>query len=149
MDKQIRYNRLISQLEGLLKRCDLPEARMCTVVALLHHKIDYFFWTGFYLLHDKRLIVRMYQGPVACMELQSNTGVCWHCVNTRKRVIVPDVAAFPGHIACDTRSRSEIVVPFLDPNGRMLGVLDVDSNKINAFDEVDAENLEKILQMIF
>lgn len=149
MDKQLRYTRIIAQLEVLLSKCENTEARMCTTIALLHNKIDYFFWTGFYFIHDNRLIVKMYQGAVACMELRSNTGVCWAGVNQRRTIVVPDVANFEGHIACDSRSRSEIVVPFINPHGALLGVLDVDSDRPAAFDEVDALNLERILGMIF
>lgn len=148
-DKQGRYQRIIKQLEVLLAKCESPEARMCTTIALLHNKMDYFFWTGFYFLHNDRLIVKMYQGAVACMELRKNTGVCWAGVNRREAIIVPDVANFEGHIACDGRSKSEIVLPFFNPNGELLGVMDVDSDKLNSFDEVDALNLDIILKMIF
>ena len=147
--KQNKYNRLKKQIEELFTKCENTEARMATLIAVLHHKIDYFFWTGFYLLNQDRLIVKMYQGPAACMELKKDTGVCWACINKRKSIIVPDVHDFPGHITCDSRSKSEIVLPFFDQNGTLLGVLDIDSDKINAFDSVDAENLEAILKLVF
>lgn len=146
--KQGRYDRLKAQLAGLLPKCELRDARMCTAIALLHHKMDGFFWTGFYLLQSERLIVRMYQGPVACMELRRGAGVCWAAIESGTTIVVPDVAAFPGHVACDSRSKSEIVVPFRDSDGRLLGVLDIDSDRLDNFDEVDARNLEEILRMI-
>jgi L-methionine (R)-S-oxide reductase len=149
MQKGTRYQRITLQLEELLTKCNDPIARMATIAALLHHKMDYFFWTGFYLHTNNQLIVGPYQGPVACMTLQKDTGVCWHGFNTGKTVIVPDVHQFPGHIACDSRSQSEIVVPVRDGSGRIVAVLDVDSRDLNSFDQTDAENLEKIVSMIY
>ena len=147
--KQERYQRLKLQIAELLTKCEDVEARMATVIAVLHHKIDYFFWTGFYFLQKDRLIVKTYQGPVACMELKKNTGVCWAGINQQKTILVPDVHAFDGHIACDNRSQSELVIPFFDNKGNLLGVLDIDSAQKNAFDQTDAENIEEILQLIF
>ena len=108
-----------------------------------------FFWTGFYCLKDGELIVKTYQGPVACQVLKNNTGVCWTGINQGKTIIVPDVHKFPGHIACDSRSKSEIVVPLRDTKSKIIGVLDIDSTTLNAFDQTDADNLEKILGLIF
>ncbi|MFA6125672.1 MAG: GAF domain-containing protein [Bacteroidales bacterium] len=124
------------------------QARMATVCAVLHHKMPPFFWTGFYILQNSRLIVSTYQGPVACMELTKGQGVCWAVVQARQTIIVPDVHQFEGHIACDSRSKSEIVIPFFDSGGEILGVLDIDSESINTFDEIDAEWLEKIIGLI-
>ena len=146
--KRARYERIITQLGGLFLKCADEGARMATVVSLLHNKMDGFFWTGFYELGQNRLIVRTYQGPLACMELKKDTGVCWAAVNSGKTVIVPDVDAFPGHIACDSRARSEICVPFRDKTGAITAVLDIDSDKPANFDEVDGEELEKILELI-
>ena len=106
-----------------------------------------FFWTGFYLLDDGELIVGPYQGSLACIKLKKNTGVCWAGVNLGETVIVADVHEFPGHIACDSRSNSEIVVPLKDKNGKIIGVLDVDSKELGSFDEVDAVWLEKIIKI--
>jgi GAF domain-containing protein len=147
--KQERYQRLKLQIAELLTKCEDIEARMATVIAVLHNKMDYFFWTGFYFLQEDRLIVKMYQGSVACMELKKNTGVCWAGINQRKTILVPDVHAFEGHIACDSRSQSELVVPLFDNKGNLLGVLDIDSSQKNAFDQTDVENIEEILQLIF
>jgi len=146
--KRARYDRIRNQLAELLPRCEDPEARMASVVALLHHKMQHFFWTGFYGLKDGRLIVRMYQGPIACMELKRDTGVCWAAIRQEAPVVVPDVTAFPGHIACDSRSRSEICVPFRDRTGAVVGVLDIDSDRLGTFDAVDAEVLPGILALI-
>jgi GAF domain-containing protein len=148
IQKEGRYKRIFDQLEDLLKDKSNPIARMATIVAVLHHKMDYFFWTGFYLLDDGELIVGPYQGSLACIKLKKNTGVCWAGINGGKTVIVPDVHRFPGHIACDSRSNSEIVVPLKDESGKIIGVLDVDSKELNSFDEVDAKWLEKILMVI-
>jgi GAF domain-containing protein len=147
--KNGRYSRIYKQLEELVVKSDHPVSRMATVVAVLHHKLEYFFWTGFYLLHDSRLLVGPYQGPVACQELAKNKGVCWAGVMGKETVVVPDVHQFPGHIACDSRSQSEIVVPLRDKKNEIIGVLDVDSKDLGSFDEVDAEWLEKILKLIY
>lgn len=146
--KKARYERIHAQLKELMPKCEDEQARMATVAALLHHKMDNFFLTGFYGLKQGRLIVKLYQGPLACMELKKDTGVCWAAVNSGKTVIVPDVDAFPGHIACDSRARSEICVPFRDKTGAITAVLDIDSDKPANFDEVDGEELEKILELI-
>ena len=147
--KEGRYRRICEQLTDLLQ--DKPNliARMATAVALLHHKMDYFFWTGFYLLDEGELIVGPYQGSLACIRLKKDTGVCWAGINGGETVIVPDVHRFPGHIACDSRSNSEIVVPLKDQDGRIIGVLDVDSKELGSFDEVDAKWLEKIVGVIY
>lgn len=147
--KRQRYQRIYKQIEDLLKKSNNPLARMNTVVAVLHHKFDYFFWTGFYCLTDGKLIVRNYQGPVACMELAKDKGVCWTGINQKQSIIVPNVEEFPEHIACDSRSKSEIVIPLKNQNNEIIGVLDVDSNELNSFDEVDQEELEKIVDLIY
>lgn len=151
MDKQKkinRYNRLCIQIAELLNKCSDETARMATVSAVLYHKMDFFSWCGFYRIRKGELIVGAYQGPVACQVLQRNTGVCWASVNQRKTIIVPDVHKFPGHIACDSRSKSEIVIPYRSGNGRIKGVLDIDSAEYGAFDETDAKYLEKIVTLL-
>lgn len=147
--KEERYRRILVQLEELfLKPGDL-DSRLASIAALLHHKMDYFFWTGFYLLREGELLVRTYQGPLACQHLKKDTGVCWAGINNRKTIVVPDVHQFPGHIACDSRSNSEIVVPLADPAGRIIGVFDADSKDFAAFDDTDAVWLEKIMDLVF
>ncbi|MBI9067023.1 MAG: GAF domain-containing protein [Salinivirgaceae bacterium] len=148
--KQGRYGRIFKQIEALMIKSSDPSARMCTISSILHHKMPDFFWTGFYLLTDDgRLVVRSYQGPVACMELAKNTGVCWNGINEQKTIIVEDVSKFPNHITCDSRSKSEIVVPVKNNTGNIVGALDIDSDKLDTFDEVDAEELEKIIALIY
>ena len=146
--KEKRYGRLYEQIRGLLEDKDFSIAGMATIVAVLHHKMDYFFWTGFYLLEDGELIVGPYQGPVACILLEKDQGVCWAGVNKGETVVVSDVHQFPGHIACDSRSNSEIVVPLKAADGSVYGVLDVDSSELASFDEIDAKWLEKILNLL-
>jgi GAF domain-containing protein len=147
--KEGRYSRIYTQLSELVKKSNSPAARMATIIAVLHHKMDTFFWTGFYLTENGEMTVNMYQGPVACQILEKNKGVCWAAFNRKETVVVEDVHQFPGHIACDSRSNSEIVVPLKNATGEIIGVLDVDSKQKAAFDEVDAHWLEKILDLIY
>ncbi|MFW5726141.1 MAG: GAF domain-containing protein [Bacteroidota bacterium] len=146
--KKGRYHRIYDQLNSLLQKPGNSLSRMATIAAVLHHKFDYYFWCGFYLLDDGDLIAGPYQGPAACQLLERNQGVCWAGINEQKTIVVPDVHKFPGHIACDSRSNSEIVVPLHDINGKVIGVLDVDSKDFNSFDQADAEGLEKILSLL-
>ena len=149
LKKKNRYQRIFDQLAGLLEPHNNQLAAMATINAVLINKFDYFFWMGFYLLQDGDLIVGPYQGPVACIKLKKDTGVCWAGIDQKKTIIVPDVHDFPGHIACDSRSNSEIVVPLKDKTGKIMGVLDVDSKELNSFDESDKEGLEHILTLIY
>ncbi len=144
-----RYGRIVTQLVELFEPVSDPTARMATAAAVLHHKMPHFFWTGFYLLRDGELLVGPYQGSLACMRLASHTGVCWAAIDRGEAVVVDDVHAFPGHIACDSRSRSEIVVPVRDRDGAIVGVLDVDSERAAAFDDVDRDGLESVVGLIF
>ena len=146
--KPDRYKRLHSQLSDLLTKPGNDISRMATVVALLHHKMKHYFWTGFYLLDQGELIAGPYQGPVACQLLAKNTGVCWVAINKGESIVVPNVHEFPGHIACDSRSNSEIVVPLRNRKGDIIGVLDVDSKDLSAFDEDDRAGLENILELL-
>lgn len=148
-DKQGRYARIVDQLRELLKKTDDPVARMATVAAVLHHKMDGFFWTGFYIIRDRDLIVGPYQGPLACQILERGKGVCWASVLRNESVVVPDVHQFPGHIACNSRSKSEITVPVRNKSGEVLAVLDADSKDYNHFDETDRKALEIIGGMIY
>lgn len=124
-------------------------ARLATIEAVLHQTIPYYFWTGVYVLIDGDLIVRSYQGPVACQLLKQHTGVCWAAVDSGETVVVPDVEAFPGHIACSSLSKSEIVVPLRDEQGEVFGCFDIDSREEGSFDEVDAECLSEILKLMY
>jgi len=143
-----RYKRIYEQLRELVLKTENKIARMATIAAILHHKMAQFFWTGFYILIDGELIIGPYQGPLACQILEKEKGVCWTGVTSKKTIIVPDVHKFPGHVACDSRSNSEIVVPLIDKENQVWGVLDVDSRKFDAFSESDKEWLEKIVKLI-
>jgi len=143
-----RYQRIARQLADLFERNRDPIARMATMVALLHHKNSHYFWTGFYRLVDGRLMVGPYQGPLACAILAGPEGVCWAAVQRSEGVLVPDVHAFPGHVACDSRSRSEVVVPVRDGSGGIVAVLDVDSDQPDAFSQTDMAGLERLVGMI-
>ncbi|HNX32470.1 MAG TPA: hypothetical protein PKM35_12705 [Holophaga sp.] len=143
-----RYHRINVQLRSLLEKCGDEQARMASVVALLHHKMRHFFWTGFYELKADRLVVKLYQGPIACMELKKDTGVCWDAVNGGRTILVPDVREYPGHIACDRRSKSEICIPFRGRDGAITHVLDIDSDVYGNFDQVDERELASILSLI-
>jgi L-methionine (R)-S-oxide reductase len=147
-NKADRYSRIHQQIRELFLKQEDSCARMATMNALLYHKMDGFFWVGFYLLRNGRLLVGPYQGPLACLELPKNKGVCWEAINLGKPVVVNDVHAFPGHIACDPRSKSEIAIPVRDRDNFISGVLDIDSNLKNNFDETDAEQLEKIVSLL-
>jgi len=146
--KQFRYVRIYQQLEKLIEPVQNPQSSMATITALLHNKFQHFFWTGFYDLKKDKLLVNCYQGPLACLSLQPVKGVCWEAVNKQKTIIVPNVHEFPGHIACDSRSNSEIVVP-VRKNDKIVAVLDIDSRDFDTFDEIDAENLQKITKLIY
>jgi L-methionine (R)-S-oxide reductase len=147
--KNGRYLRIYAQLKKLMEKSADPLTRMVTINAVLYHKMESFSWVGFYLLKDGQLIVGPYQGPLACLVLERNKGVCWAGIKAQKTIIVPDVHSFPGHIACDSRSRSEIVVPLINRQGRITGVLDIDSRLKNNFDTTDGQELEKICNLIY
>ena len=125
------------------------DARMATINAVLYHKMDGFFWVGFYLLKDGHLLVGPYQGPLACLELEKDKGVCWAGINQNQTIVVQDVHQFPGHIACDSRSKSEIVVPIRNRDNKVIGVLDIDSSLLSNFDNTDALHLEKYCEDLF
>ena len=122
-------------------------ALMATINSVLSHRFPYFFWTGFYRVCGDRLVIGPYIGTVGCLQIELGRGVCGTAAAKRETVIVPDVHQFPGHIACDPSSRSEIVVPVFDRERNLLGVLDVDSDQLNAFDEEDRVGLERIVEL--
>jgi GAF domain-containing protein len=154
-DKAARYRDVAQSIAAVLDGEPDRIARMATVAALLADAFPTFFWTGFYLVdHAKagnggELVVGPYQGTLGCLRIPFGKGVCGTAAATGQAQIVPDVHAFPGHIACDSRSNSEIVVPVLDGAGRLIAVLDVDSTEFAAFDATDAEWLERILADTF
>ena len=140
-----KYQRITEQIKTLLITTEDPIARMATINAVLYHKMPDFFWVGFYLLKDGRLIVGPYQGPLACQELKKDKGVCWTAIHRQETIIVPDVNKFPGHIACNENTKSEIVVPLKNINNEVIGAFDVDSKLYNYFNKTDAIELEEIV----
>jgi len=146
--KEGRLGRIYDQLLPMLEKSPNHIAAMATVSAVLHAKMDYYFWCGFYFVKDNELVVGPYQGPPACQILTKPNGVCWASVLQKETLIVPDVHAFPGHIACDSRSNSEIVVPLFNDKQEVWAVLDVDSSQLNSFCDTDAHWLLKIVEQI-
>jgi GAF domain-containing protein len=149
-----RYERIYDQLRGLIEgKSPNLTAAMATICAVLHHKMPHHFWTGFYFVaSEDRLHVGPYQGPVACQVLEDH-GVCLHCARTGKPVVVADVEQFPGHIACDARSKSEIALPVTrrvssGEAAQVIAVLDVDADELRQFDEGDVPPLERILSLL-
>ncbi|HEX7192048.1 MAG TPA: GAF domain-containing protein [Thermoanaerobaculia bacterium] len=122
-------------------------ALMATINSVLVQHFDSYFWTGFYRVCGDRLVVGPYIGTVGCLQIKFGKGVVGTCGAKRETIVVPDVNQFPGHIACDARSKSEIVVPVFDRNRELIAVLDVDADRFNAFDEEDRAGLEKIVAL--
>jgi len=141
--KSEKYEQLIPQILALVKGESNRVAILATVSAVLHEAFD-FFWTGFYLVEGSELIVGPFQGLVACLRIQKGKGVCGSAWENEQSIIVPDVNKYPGHIACSALSQSEIVIPLISDSGKVLGVLDIDSTELDAFDDVDRNNLEKL-----
>jgi len=151
-EKRMRYRELAEEVASVLEGESDTTARMATVSSMLHHAFDAYFWTGFYVvdpLREDELRVGPYQGTLGCLRIPFGRGVCGAAAAGGRTVIVEDVDAFPGHIACDSRSKSEIVTPVFDPHGRLIAVFDVDSDRPAAFDEIDAEGIEAILRRVF
>lgn len=145
-DKSALYDRLESQLRSLLEGESDEVARMANAAALVHRTFG-FWWTGFYRVSGQELILGPFQGPVACMHIPYGRGVCGTAWKEQRAVVVPDVELFPGHIACSSESRSEIVVPVWR-DGTIVAVLDIDSRELATFDEVDAARLERLVRLV-
>ena len=122
-------------------------ALMATINSVLANRFESYFWTGFYRVCGERLIVGPYIGTLGCLQIEFGRGVCGTAAAKRESVIVPDVNQFPGHIACDANSKSEIVVPVFGPDRELIAVLDVDSDRLESFDEVDRAGLERIVAL--
>jgi L-methionine (R)-S-oxide reductase len=151
-EKTEAYRVVAADIAAVLEGETNLVARMATVACLLHLAFDYYFWTGFYVvdpLKDRELVVGPYQGTLGCMRITFDRGVCGAAARTGQTQLVEDVHAFPGHIACDSRSESEVVVPVFDASGQLIAVLDVDSDQLAAFDEIDARALEDIVRQTF
>jgi GAF domain-containing protein len=151
-DKAARYAEVEAEIMAVLDGEPDRVARMATVSSMLADAFEDFFWTGFYVVDQakaRELVVGPYQGTLGCLRIAFGRGVCGTAAETGRTQIVEDVHAFPGHIACDGRSESEIVVPVFDGEGRLIAVFDVDATRKAAFDAVDAEALERLMQRVF
>ena len=151
-EKADRYAAVAEEIASVLDGEPNLTARMATVASMLAASFDTFFWTGFYVVDpetERELVVGPYQGTLGCLRIAFGRGVCGAAARTRQTQVVADVEAFPGHIACDSRSQSEIVVPVVDKEGHLIAVFDVDSEAKGAFDEVDKRWLETILKREF
>jgi len=144
--KEEKYQTLLSQIPGLVSGEPDLTANLANISSVLHQTFG-FLWTGFYLVKDNQLVLGPFQGPVACTRINYGKGVCGKAWEQGITLVVPDVDQFPGHIACSSLSKSEIVIPFFQSN-KMMGVLDVDSDEYNSFDEIDAKYLAEILFLL-
>ena len=147
MPKEAQYDLISRQIAALLEGESDPVAKMANMAAVLHESFG-FWWTGFYRVKGDELILGPFQGPVACMHIPYGKGVCGTAWARNESVVVPDVEAFPGHIACSSASRSEIVVPVHAPDGSVTAVLDIDSDRLATFDDIDRIWLEKIVTLL-
>ncbi len=146
--KQCIYERLLKQIESLIAGETDETAVLANVTAVMAEAFPRWLWTGFYLVRDGVLTVGPFQGPVACFHINKGRGVCGTAWERDETVVVPDVEKFPGHIACSSLSRSEIVVPMHGADGSVVGVLDVDSPELGTFDHVDGRYMEQIVLLI-
>lgn len=146
-DRKTIYGEILPQIEGLVSGETDLVANLANICAVLKEAFG-FFWVGFYLKKENQLVLNAFQGPIACTRIDFNKGVCGYAYTTKETVIVPNVDEFPGHIACASDSKSEIVLPIFDKSGDVFGVLDVDSDKLNDFNEIDAEGLREIVAII-
>lgn len=145
-NKEQQYQTLLPQIESLLAGEPDETANMANVAAALKHTFN-FFWVGFYVVKEEMLVLAPFQGPIACTRIRFGRGVCGTAWKEARTLIVADVEQFPGHIACSSESKSEIVVPVIR-EGKVVAVLDIDSDELNSFDAVDAVYLEKICRLL-
>lgn len=141
------YAEILPQIEALIAGETDLIANLANVAAVLKEALG-FFWVGFYLVKEGQLVLGPFQGPLACTRIAFDSGVCGHAYTTRETVIVPNVDEFPGHIACSSASKSEIVVPLFDASGKVLAVLDADSDRLNNFSNSDAAGLKAIAAIL-
>ena len=144
--KKQKYQLIYKLVESLLEGETDLVANMANISAILHHEFR-FWWTGFYRVQNEELVLGPFQGPVACTRIPYGKGVCGSAWKRSETIVVPDVEEFPGHIACSSESRSEIVVPVWNED-KIIGVLDIDSEHLNTFDETDRLWLEKIVKLL-
>jgi len=148
-DKHAAYEQSFSELDALLEGESDAIAMMASMACVLKLNLPTYFWAGFYIYKNGALIVGPYQGTVGCLHIAMGRGVCGTAAQSGETQVVKDVHQFPGHIACDARSQSEMVVPVFDKNNRLIAVFDVDSSELASFDEVDQMHLEKMIHHFF
>ena len=146
-DRSVIYKEIAPQIEGLIGDESDVIANLANVAAVLKEAFG-FLWVGFYIAKDNQLVLGPFQGPLACTRIEFGQGVCGHAYSTASTVIVPNVDEFPGHIACSSASKSEIVVPIMNGDGSVFGVLDVDSDRLDDFSETDREGLTNVVSVI-
>ena len=145
--RKVVYDSITPQVKGLLSDETDQIANLANFAAALREAFG-FFWVGFYIKRENQLVLGPFQGPIACTRINFDKGVCGYCYRRKETVIVPNVEEFPGHIACSSASKSEIVVPVFDKNGDVSMVLDVDSDKLDDFSEADKEGLEQLVKIL-
>jgi GAF domain-containing protein len=145
--KEEKYIEILPQIKALVETENDVVANLANVCAALKFSFD-FFWVGFYLVKNNQLVLGPFQGPIACTRINFGKGVCGTAWQKKEIIIVDDVDDFPGHIACSSLSKSEIVLPIFDNQNNVIGVLDVDSDNLNSFDQTDAINLNKIINLV-
>jgi GAF domain-containing protein len=145
-NKEEKYQQLLPQIKALVEGEENLIANLANIAAALKQQFD-FLWVGFYLVEGNELVLGPFQGPIACTRIRKGNGVCGTSWDKNEIIVVPDVEAFPGHIACSSQSKSEIVVPLYQKTN-IIGVLDVDSDQLNSFDELDAKYLKDIIALL-
>ncbi len=146
-DRALLYDSLVPQIAALIEGENDLIANLANISAALREAFG-FFWVGFYLKKDQQLVLGPFQGPIACTRIQFDKGVCGACYTRKETIIVPDVEQFPGHIACSSASKSEIVLPVFAPDGSVAMVLDVDSDQLDDFSTVDAQGLGAVVKLV-
>jgi GAF domain-containing protein len=146
-DRRKIYDEIAPQIEALVSNETDLVANLANITAALRNALG-FFWVGFYIKKENQLVLSAFQGSIACTRIDFDKGVCGRSYTTKQTVVVPDVDEFPGHIACSSNSKSEIVLPIFAKSGEVFGVLDVDSDKLNDFSETDADGLRKIVGIV-
>ena len=146
-NREKKYINLEEQIKSLIKGEKNNTAILANISAAISQTFKWL-WVGFYVIEDNELVLGPFQGPVACFRIKKGDGVCGAAWEDKKTIIVPDVEKFPGHIACSSISKSEIVVPVFNNKNKVFGVLDIDSDKLNSFDETDKKHLEEIVSII-
>ena len=147
MEKVEKYKLLLEQIKSLVEGETDEVAKMANIAAVIHAEMG-FWWTWFYRVKNGELLLGPFQGPVACMHIAFGRGVCGTAWKQGETIVVPDVEQFPGHIACSSESRSEIVVPVFNAQGEIMAVLDIDSRELGTFDETDKQWLEEIVKVL-